>query len=82
MKKSKNLKDNLRTQNSDFAKKDGWKIQDIPYIIFAVIIAISIPVLMAIAIINYASLYKDEESPNVREQINEEAMIQGGFGGY
>ena len=82
MKKSKNLKDSLQTQNSDSAKKEGWKMQDIPYIIIAVIIAISIPVLMAIAIINYASLYKDVQSPNVREQINEEAMIQGGFRGY
>lgn len=77
MKKSKNLKDSSQTQRSD--SKKNWKIQDILGIVAGVIIAISIPVLMAIVIVNYACLYKDIDSPNVREQINEEIINKGGY---
>lgn len=75
MKKSKNLKDSLQTQNINPKKR--WKTQDIMGIVAGVIIAISIPVLMAISIISYASLYKD--SSTIREQIDEDVTNKKGY---
>lgn len=75
MKKSKNLKNSLQTRHSNSYEKENWKKKDILGVTAGVIIAISIPVLMAIAIISYASLYKD--SPTIREQINRDEMIRG-----
>lgn len=75
MKKSKNLKNSLQTRHSNSDEKENWKKEDILGVTVGVIIAISIPVLMAIAIISYASLYKD--SPTIREQINTDELMGG-----
>ena len=59
------------------------KVKDIMLFIAAIIIGISIPIMMAIAIIEYASLSHDMNvnAIRVRQHIDEEIMMQREFGG-
>ncbi len=80
MKRLIKSENSLKQKNNAAQESGGWKF--ILSITIAVIIAISILVLMAIFLLNYASLYQNGEMPGVQERIHEETMIQGGFGGY
>ncbi|MDE7445901.1 MAG: hypothetical protein K2N15_09420 [Lachnospiraceae bacterium] len=59
------------------------KVKDLLLFIAAIIIAISIPAMMAVAIIEYASLCHDMNvnAIRVRQHVNEEIMMQREFGG-
>ncbi len=75
-----NLESSLKLK-SDAAiqKRKGWKLKEILCIIAAVFTAVSIPVLMAVFLYNYASLYQSGEMGGARESVNEETMIQEGY---